>query len=216
MRKPSRFDESGFYRSQSEDIYHDARARSIEPEGPQSEDRRSPELSPPHRDQSDTDPSSPSLLLIGAVTFTEDLVAMIPAPVCKFNEAFSRCQFIGPRVIEICSKQFLLDQFIRKHLERSGSITRFKRLSYSHLIAEFLTALMVLRAINRFQRMQHTDYRLHHYTMSFADDVNEAIRDRIADEEKYFDPPKCLIVINFDSPQGRIGNQPTAFDLEDH
>jgi hypothetical protein len=173
-------------------------------------DDRSPDGTPEH-------PSlkSPTPPLARIIPPPPDLVAPLSPLAPRFGPAALHVVHTGPRLLEVTADQFLLDAYLRKLLDESGVVTRFGRLSYGRLCAEFATPTMAEHAVSRLMRLKLTDKRIRHYHFGYVDnreDFQAAILRRQRDEGVVFETPKCLVVHNFPS-DSKVENFVRAFDL---
>ncbi|EAY20595.1 SET domain containing protein [Trichomonas vaginalis G3] len=129
----------------------------------------------------------------------DDLIAPVPAKKQELNMKISRAPPYSTFLL-ITTKGFLLGIFLDHFLSESGTIERISRLSYTALFVQFKTHTITCHAWGRMIRNKKFNVRVRHYECQIAPEqyVNSLIATRIKDAETFFDPPKILVLHNFD------------------
>lgn len=145
----------------------------------------------------------------------EDLIKPVPAKQQIINQKFSRAQPLSPYIL-VTTKGFLLAVFIEHYISESGIPERAKRLSYTAYFAQFKTSTIAMHTWSRMKRHKKLDARIRHYECQIVPEnyIQNLILTRMKDEESHFDPPKILVLHNFNKPHSEAKNFFQPFEEE--
>ena len=201
------------FRARGEDLEKRRRAKIVDLRGPKIVDKRPRRVHDDpssgeergHRHHARHNGDDESLRAVAP----SDLIRCVERPRVMFNPSFVQVRDSGPRQIEIELRQFVPELAIKEKLAFSGRLTRFARLSFTTLFAEFETPTMARHAVARMSRRKG-GYR----PRLAGPDINMRIGERVEAARCVHNPKKCLAVYNFvlQTPRMKLAEFMAMFD----